>query len=268
MAAGASYPAGWQHLRDRLKPAFQRFHPRQTEADAFKARVDLAIGRSGEREQRTTLRLAAVKRGEHGTGVEAELADRLCGGGRATVSIAGQAFDEGNLTRFDAGKAGGFGQRGADLVDRAGRFARRIGDGFTGLLVIGQRTDHLLDEVLPLFEVSGDLVEIAAVFADAAFGAGDLRLAVKQGQPVASRGVLRDRHGGHRHQPGNQQGERDCGSNHLQTRGNLDETDLSLRPHEEFAVREPCPQAILQTASGSVVQGDPVCTQLLFVAAR
>ena len=48
-----------------------------------------------------------------------------------------------------------------------------------------------------------------------------------------------------------------------EARRQLDETNLPFGPHEEFAIREPGPQAILETTHGQFLQGDPTSLSLL-----
>ena len=56
------------------------------------------------------------------------------------------------------------------------------------------------------------------------------------------------------------------GARDLHARRNLDEADLTLGSHEEFAIREKGPQAVHQPAGGRVFQASPV--RVVFVRSR
>jgi hypothetical protein len=131
---------------------FQRAHAGKAGAKAGKARVQPAIGRGEQRDQRAALRIMAIKRGQHHIGADAHAAHPVGIGGGAAVGIAGEALHKGELARFHAGKGGGLGHGGADLAHGAGGLAGAVGDGFARAGIIGQVAHmglhHLFDEIL------------------------------------------------------------------------------------------------------------------------
>ena len=82
-------------LRNAGHAALQQVHPGEAETETLEARVELAVGRSRQRDKRTTLCAAVIERRQHGIGAEAQLADRIGGARGAAVGEAGQPLDEG-----------------------------------------------------------------------------------------------------------------------------------------------------------------------------
>lgn len=130
-------------------------------------------------------------------GVQTEFTNRLCGLLGALNSRHCQAPGKHDLPGFKFGKLGSFRESRADLPGIFGQL-------FVGLLLLrcnsGVRLfadkllGHLIEHILPLLELSGDVFNRCFIVCDSAFGAVHLGFFLGEGHAFAGDGKLIDHH--------------------------------------------------------------------------
>ena len=228
---GDALISGRNDLRHALQGKLKRRHAGEAEAQTLETRVERSVGRTGKDFERTTHRgfRFGAGRAFHGARIEVELAQRLFRAAGAPVGIAGHVLDIGELAGLDLSETARLRKHRADFLDRLGGLVRAVGHiGIDRANVFGKHIDHNVERILASLQLIDHFFKVAAIGLNALLSAGDFGfLALERGETRLGR-ILVPRHHAHGTGPTHGEDRSGGGGAHLQTRGNLDETNLSL----------------------------------------